>query len=51
MGWTTEELGFEFQWDQEFSLLDLVQTSSAVHPTSYSMGTVGAFSGGNAAGV
>jgi hypothetical protein len=37
--------------DQEFSLLQIVQTSSEVHPTSYPMGTGGSFPGGKAAGA
>jgi hypothetical protein len=45
MGWTTEGSEFDCRYGQEFSLLNLVQTGSAVHPTSYSMG-IGAFSRG-----
>jgi hypothetical protein len=37
------------RWGQEFSLLQIVQTGSEVHPTSYPMGTVGSFPGGKAA--
>jgi hypothetical protein len=29
---------FESRWGQEFSLLQIVQTGSEVHPTSYLMG-------------
>jgi hypothetical protein len=36
---------FEFRWEQEFSLLHVVQTGSGVHPTSYPMGTGGSFPG------
>jgi hypothetical protein len=36
---------------QEFSLLHVVQTGSGVHPASYSMGTVGSFPEGKAAGA
>jgi hypothetical protein len=42
---------FESQWAQEFSLLQIVQTGSEVHPTSYPMGTGGSFPGGKAAGA
>jgi hypothetical protein len=45
MGWTTEGLKVESRWRQEFSLLHVVQTSSEVHPTSYTMGTGGSFRG------
>jgi hypothetical protein len=36
---------------QEFSLLQIVQTGSEVHPTSYPMGTGGSFAGGKVAGA
>jgi hypothetical protein len=36
---------------KEFSLLQIVQTPSEVHPTSYPMGTGGSFPGGKAAGA
>ncbi|PNF21335.1 hypothetical protein B7P43_G02129 [Cryptotermes secundus] len=39
MGWTESESEFESQKGQEFSLLQIVHTSSGVHPTSYPMGT------------
>jgi hypothetical protein len=42
-GWTTEGLEFESRWGQEFSLLHVVQTGSAVHSASYPMGTGGSF--------
>jgi hypothetical protein len=51
MGWTTEGSQFESRWGQEFFLLQIVQTGSEVHPTSYPMGTGGSFSGGKAAGA
>jgi hypothetical protein len=35
----------------EFSLLQIAQTGSEVHPTSYRMGTGGSFPGGKAAGA
>jgi hypothetical protein len=35
MDWTTEESEFESRHGQEFSLLPVVQTGSAVHPASY----------------
>jgi hypothetical protein len=33
-GWTTEGSEFESRYGQEFSLLQIVQTGSEVHPTS-----------------
>jgi hypothetical protein len=50
-GWTTEGSEFEFRWGKEFSLLQVVQTDSVIHPTSYLMGTRGSFIGGKAAGA
>jgi hypothetical protein len=44
-GWTTEGSEFESRMGQEFSLLQVVQTGSGVHPTSYTMGTGGSFLG------
>jgi hypothetical protein len=41
-----EELEFESQYDQQFSLLHVIQTGSGAHPTSYPMGTWGFFPGG-----
>jgi hypothetical protein len=38
MGWTTKGSEFEFRYGQEFSLLQVVQTGSGVHPTSYPAG-------------
>jgi hypothetical protein len=35
---------------QEFSLLNVVQTGSGVHPNSYPVGTGGSFLGGKATG-
>jgi hypothetical protein len=37
---TIEGSGFESRCDQEFSLLQIVQTGSGVHPTSYLMGSI-----------
>jgi hypothetical protein len=48
-GWTTEGSEFESRWGQEFSLLQIVQNGSEVHPTSYPMGTGGSFLGGKVA--
>jgi hypothetical protein len=42
---------FESQWEQEFSLLHVVQNGSGVHPTSYPMDTGDSFSGVKAVGV
>jgi hypothetical protein len=39
MGWKTEGLDFKFQQGQEFSLLNILQTSSGAHPAFYPMGT------------
>jgi hypothetical protein len=44
-------VGVRVRWGQEFSLLDVVQTCSGVHPTSYPMGTGASFTGGKAAGA
>jgi hypothetical protein len=49
--WTTEGSEFESRYGQEFSLLQIVQTGSEVHPTAYPMGTGGSFPGGKAAGA
>jgi hypothetical protein len=50
-GWATEGSEFECRQGQEFSLLQVVQTGSEVHPTSYTMGTGGSFPGVKAAGA
>jgi hypothetical protein len=50
-GLTTEGSDFESRYDQEFSLVHVVQTGSGVHLASYTMGTGGSFSGGKAAGA
>jgi hypothetical protein len=42
---------FESLWGQEFSLLQIVQACSEVHPTSSPMGTGSSFPGGKAAGA
>jgi hypothetical protein len=49
--WTTEGSEFESREGQEFSLLQIVQTGSEVHPTYYPMGTGGSFPGGKAGGA
>jgi hypothetical protein len=49
--WSTERLEFESRYDQEFSLLQVVQTGPGVHPTSYPMVTVGFFHGIKATGA
>jgi hypothetical protein len=46
----TEESELESRYGQDFSLLNIVQTCSGVHPTSYRMGIGGSFPGGKAAG-
>jgi hypothetical protein len=51
MGWTTEGSEFESRYDQEFSLLQIVQMGYGVHPTSYPMSTGGSFLGDKAAGA
>jgi hypothetical protein len=43
MGWTTEESKFESWYGQEFSLLQIVQIGSEVHPTFLSNGYRGLF--------
>jgi hypothetical protein len=48
---TTEGSEFESRWGQEFSHLQVIQTGSGVHPTSYPMGTGGSFPGGKVAGA
>jgi hypothetical protein len=45
-----ELLEFESWEDQVFSLLNVVQTSSRVNPSSYPMGAETSFPGGKAAG-
>jgi hypothetical protein len=50
-GWTTQGLEFEFRYGQEFSLLNIIQTGSEVHPPPYTLGTAGSFPGGKAAGA
>jgi hypothetical protein len=50
-GWTAEGSEFESLEGQEFSVLHVVQTCSAVHPASYPMDTGGYFPGGKAAAV
>jgi hypothetical protein len=40
-GWTTAGSGIESRYDQELTLLHIVQTGSEAHPTSYQMGTGG----------
>jgi hypothetical protein len=50
-GWTTEGSEFESWWGEEFSFLQIVQTDSEVHPTSYPMSIAGSFPGGKVAGA
>jgi hypothetical protein len=50
MGWMTKGSEFESWWEQEYSLLHVVQTGSWAHPTSYPMGTGGSFPGDKVAG-
>jgi hypothetical protein len=45
MGRTAKWLEFESWWGKEFSLLQVIQTGSGVHPNSYPMGTGGSFPG------
>jgi hypothetical protein len=49
-GYVLDDQGVGVQ-GQEFSLLDVFQTSSGVYPTSYPMGIVGSFPRGKAAGA
>jgi hypothetical protein len=44
-------VGVRISQGQEFSLLQIVQTGSEVHQTSYPMGTGGPFPGSKAAGA
>jgi hypothetical protein len=50
-GLDNRRLEFESRYGQEFSLLQVVQTGSGIHQTSYKMGTGGSFPGGKAAGA
>jgi hypothetical protein len=50
-GWTTEKSEFESRWGQEFSLLQIVQTGSEVHSTSYPMVKCSYFPGDKAGGA
>jgi hypothetical protein len=50
-GWTTEGTDFKSRSGQKFSLLHVVRTGSAVHPTSYPNGTETSFPGGKATGT
>jgi hypothetical protein len=50
-GRSTEGSEFDSRWDQDFSLLYVVQTDSGVDPTSYPMGTGVSFRGDKAAGT
>jgi hypothetical protein len=49
--WINEESKFDSPYGQEFSLLNIADTVSVVHPSSCLMGTRGSFSGGKAAEV
>jgi hypothetical protein len=50
MGWTTEGSELESRYGQEFSILQIVQIGSGVHPTSYPMVTGGFSPGGKRPG-
>jgi hypothetical protein len=50
-GWTTKGSEFEFREGQEFSLIQIVQTGSGVHTTSYPTRTGSSFPGGKVAGA
>jgi hypothetical protein len=52
-GYRLEGHGVEFEYrkGQDFSLLNAIQTGSAVHTASYPMGTGGSFTRGKAAGT
>jgi hypothetical protein len=45
-GLDTEGSDFESRWEQEFSLLRVIQIGSGAHPVSYPMGTGTSFPGG-----
>jgi hypothetical protein len=45
MGWKSERSEFESQFGQQFSLLQIVQNSSGVYPTSYAMDIGSSFLG------
>jgi hypothetical protein len=51
MGWTTKWSEFESWWEQEFSLLPVIQVGSGAHPASYQMDSGVSFPGSKAAGV
>jgi hypothetical protein len=51
MGWTTKGLEFESRWEQEFSLLHVLQTDSGTHTAPYPIGTWDFLSGGKAVGA
>jgi hypothetical protein len=46
-----ENRGVRVQVPVEQGLLHVIQTGSGVHPTSYTMGAMGSFLGGKAAGA
>jgi hypothetical protein len=52
-GYGLDDRGFgvESWYSQEYSILNIVQTGSVVHPTSYPMGTGASFPGGKVAGA
>jgi hypothetical protein len=53
-GYELEDRGgpsFDSRWGQEFSLLQVVQTGSGAHSTSYPMGTEGSYPGDKVARV
>jgi hypothetical protein len=51
MGWITKGSEFESWWGQEFSLLDIVQTSPGAYPAFYQMGTGSSFPWGKVTGT
>jgi hypothetical protein len=49
--WTTKGSKIEFRWEQELSLLYVVQTGSGAHPASYPIDTGSFLAGGKVAGA
>jgi hypothetical protein len=47
----SEEMEFKSLQSKEFSLLNIIQTGSGVHPTSYPMGTLVSLPRDKVAGV
>jgi hypothetical protein len=50
-GWTTKGSNFKSRWEQELSLIHIVQSVPGTHPASYPTGTGGYIPGGEAAGA